>query len=160
MNYQAIERGAEVIEVKVPEEWKDLPDESPIYYEQDDAPEFISQVVRVMNAQEGDKLPVSTFKGREDGTFPSGTSKYEKRGIAVTVPVWIPENCTQCNQCAYACPHAVIRPFLLTNEELANAPSGTKSIKGSGATKRIQLFITSKCFRLHRLRSMCKCLPC
>ena len=135
MNYQAIERGAEVIEVKVPEEWKDLPDESPIYYEQDDAPEFISQVVRVMNAQEGDKLPVSTFKGREDGTFPSGTSKYEKRGIAVTVPVWIPENCTQCNQCAYACPHAVIRPFLLTNEELANAPSGTKSIKGSGATK-------------------------
>ncbi|HHW59401.1 MAG: pyruvate:ferredoxin (flavodoxin) oxidoreductase [Bacteroidales bacterium] len=135
MNYQAIERGAEVVEVQVPEEWKNLPDEDPICYPQDDAPEFISQVARVMNAQEGDKLPVSTFKGMEDGTFPTGTSKYEKRGIAVTIPVWLPENCTQCNQCAYVCPHAVIRPFLLTDEELANAPAGTKSIKGSGATK-------------------------
>lgn len=135
MNYQAIERGAEVVEVQVPEEWKNLPDEDPICYPQDDAPEFISQVARVMNAQEGDNLPVSTFKGMEDGTFPTGTSKYEKRGIAVTIPVWLPENCTQCNQCAYVCPHAVIRPFLLTDEELANAPAGTKSIKGSGATK-------------------------
>ena len=74
-----------------------------------------------MNRQEGDKLPVSTFVGREDGVFPHGTAAYEKRGIAVEVPHWIMENCIQCNQCSYVCPHAVIRPFLLDEEEKKNA---------------------------------------
>ena len=94
MNYQAIERGAEVVEVQVPEEWKNLPDEDPICYPQDDAPEFISQVARVKKAQEGDKKPLSKYKGNEDATINTGTSKYEKRGIAVTIPVWLPENCS------------------------------------------------------------------
>ncbi len=75
------------------------------------------------------------FNGREDGTFPAGTTAYEKRGIAVKVPEWIPENCIQCNQCSYVCPHAAIRPFLLTEEEVANAPEGTEVITGKGGTK-------------------------
>jgi pyruvate-ferredoxin/flavodoxin oxidoreductase len=85
-------------------------------------PEFIKNVVNPINALKGDDLPVSAFIDREDGTFPAGTTAFEKRGIAVTVPEWIPENCIQCNQCAYVCPHAVIRPFLLDDKELAGAP--------------------------------------
>jgi len=89
-----------------------------------------------INFMKGDDLPVSAFAGREDGTFPSGTSQYEKRGIAVNVPEWQPNECIQCNQCSYVCPHASIRPFLLTEEELKNAPEGTKTIKGiPGALK-------------------------
>jgi pyruvate-ferredoxin/flavodoxin oxidoreductase len=89
-----------------------------------------------MNAMKGDDLPVSAFKGREDGTFPSGTAAYEKRGIAVNVPEWQPNECIQCNQCSYVCPHAAIRPFLLTDEELKNAPEGTQTIQGiPGALK-------------------------
>ncbi|MEI3153792.1 MAG: 4Fe-4S dicluster domain-containing protein [Odoribacter sp.] len=80
-----------------------------------------------MNAQKGDELPVSAFNGYEDGTFPAGTSKYEKRGIAVNVPEWQVQNCIQCNQCAYVCPHAAIRPFLLNDEELTAAPAGTQT---------------------------------
>jgi pyruvate-ferredoxin/flavodoxin oxidoreductase len=91
-----------------------------------------------INAQNGDSLPVSAFTGREDGTFPAGTSAYEKRGIAVHVPEWIPENCIQCNQCSYVCPHAVIRPFLMTEEEVNNAPEGTVTLKGIGGTKDYQ----------------------
>ncbi|MDE6451947.1 MAG: 4Fe-4S dicluster domain-containing protein, partial [Odoribacter sp.] len=90
-------------------------------------PEFIRNIVDVMNAQKGDNLPVSAFNGYEDGTFPSGTAKYEKRGIAVNVPEWQVENCIQCNQCAYVCPHAAIRPFLLTEGELSAAPAGTQT---------------------------------
>src|SRR5690554_2342225 len=85
-----------------------------------------------MNAQEGDSLPVSAFLGREDGTFPMGTSAFEKRGIAVNVPEWNIENCIQCNQCSYVCPHAVIRPFLVTEEEMANAPEGFEAKKAMG----------------------------
>ncbi len=89
-----------------------------------------------MNAMKGDDLPVSAFTGREDGTFPSGTSQYEKRGIAVNVPEWQPNECIQCNQCSYVCPHAAIRPFLMTEEELKNAPEGTQTIQGiPGALK-------------------------
>ena len=85
-------------------------------------PEFINNVVRPINAQDGDLLPVSTFVGIEDGTWQQGTAKYEKRGVAAFVPEWNAENCIQCNKCAYVCPHASIRPFLLNEEELSNAP--------------------------------------
>jgi pyruvate-ferredoxin/flavodoxin oxidoreductase len=95
-----------------------------------DLPEFIRDVVEPINAMKGDDLPVSAFAGREDGTFPAGTAAYEKRGIAVNVPEWQPDECIQCNQCSYVCPHAVIRPFLLTDDELAKAPEGTTTIQG------------------------------
>jgi pyruvate-ferredoxin/flavodoxin oxidoreductase len=95
-------------------------------------PDFIRNVVDIINAQKGDDLPVSTFKGIEDGTFPAGTTAFEKRGIAVDVPEWVPENCIQCNQCAYVCPHAAIRPFLVNEEELAGVPAGTETIKANG----------------------------
>ncbi len=123
MNFAAVEAGGKNVEkVEVPVEWKDIKVEK----ETVDAnrPEYITKIVDVMNAQKGDDLPVSTFVGAEDGTFRAGTAAYEKRGIAVKVPEWVPENCIQCNQCAYVCPHAAIRPFLLTEEEIAAAPEG------------------------------------
>ncbi len=123
MNFAAVEAGGKNVEkVEVPVEWKDIEVEK----ETVDAnrPEYITKIVDVMNAQKGDDLPVSTFVGAEDGTFRAGTAAYEKRGIAVKVPEWVPENCIQCNQCAYVCPHAAIRPFLLTEEEIAAAPEG------------------------------------
>ena len=126
MNYAAVDAGGKeenLIKVEIPADWKNLPDE--MLAENEARPEFIRKVVDVMNAQKGDDLPVSAFLGREDGTFPSGTSKFEKRGIAVNIPEWQVENCIQCNQCAYVCPHASIRPFLMTEEELAAAPAGT-----------------------------------
>jgi pyruvate-ferredoxin/flavodoxin oxidoreductase len=128
MNYAAVDRGTEVHQVEVPAGWSDIK----VTAEKDtrNIPDFIREVMEPMNAMKGDDLPVSAFKGREDGTFPSGTSEYEKRGIAVNVPEWQPENCIQCNQCAYVCPHAVIRPFLLTEDELAKAPEETKTIQG------------------------------
>mgnify|MGYP002682429683 FL=1 len=130
MNYAAVDRGGDVIKVEIPAEWANIQ----IEVEKDERPlpEFIKKVVEPMNAQKGDDLPVSVFLDREDGTFPAGTTKYEKRGIAVTVPEWIPENCIQCNQCAYICPHAAIRPFLLTAEEAASAPEGTTTLKAVG----------------------------
>ena len=139
MNYQAVDRGGDVVEIEVPEEWKNIVVKEEKH--NDNVPEFIKNVVEVMDAQEGDTLPVSAFVGREDGTFPAGTAKYEKRGIAVEVPEWIAENCTQCNQCAYVCPHACIRPFLLTDEEKANAPEGTTTQKGKGPIKEYEFRI-------------------
>ncbi|MBN2727762.1 MAG: pyruvate:ferredoxin (flavodoxin) oxidoreductase [Bacteroidales bacterium] len=133
MNNAAVDKGGEVIEIPVPAEWKSL--EVTADAIDNSKPEFIRNVADVINRQDGDSLPVSAFKGREDGTFPSGTTKYEKRGIAVNVPEWIADNCIQCNQCSYVCPHAAIRPFLLTDEELNNAPAGTLTVKGNGATK-------------------------
>ncbi len=126
MNYAAVDAGGKegnLVKVNVPAEWKSLPDEMPGH--SGDRPEFIRNLVDVMNAQNGDDLPVSAFNGIEDGTFPMGTAKFEKRGIAINVPEWQVENCIQCNQCAYVCPHAAIRPFLMTNEELSAAPAGT-----------------------------------
>ncbi len=126
MNYAAVDAGGKegnLVKVNVPAEWKSLPDEMPGH--SGDRPEFIRNIVDVMNAQKGDDLPVSAFNGIEDGTFPMGTAKFEKRGIAINVPEWQVENCIQCNQCAYVCPHAAIRPFLMTNEELSAAPVGT-----------------------------------
>ncbi len=90
-----------------------------------DIPDFVKNVVEPINNLAGDDLPVSAFAGREDGTFPAGTSQYEKRGIAVNVPEWIAENCIQCNQCAYVCPHAAIRPFLIDEKEAKALPEGT-----------------------------------
>ena len=128
MNYDAIDKGGEVTKVEIPAEWAGIkvvakPDTR-------DIPEFVRNVMEPMNAMKGDDLPVSAFVGREDGTFPSGTAAYEKRGIAVNVPEWQPKECIQCNQCSYVCPHASIRPFLLTEEELAKAPAGTETLTG------------------------------
>jgi len=127
MNYAAVEAGGNnVVKVDVPAEWKNLVIKS----ENDDTdrPAYITNIVDVINAQKGDDLPVSTFLGSEDGTFMSGTAAYEKRGIAVNVPEWQAENCIQCNQCAYVCPHAAIRPFLIDTDEMAKLPNGTKSL--------------------------------
>ncbi|MDR2587208.1 MAG: pyruvate:ferredoxin (flavodoxin) oxidoreductase [Coriobacteriales bacterium] len=130
MNYAAVEEGIRAFEqVEVPASWATATDDGSAGRE---LPEFIEEVLIPMNRQEGDSLPVSAFAGREDGTFPSGTSAYEKRGVAVTVPVWHPESCTQCNQCAFVCPHASIRPVLVTDEELAAAPEGFAAVKALG----------------------------
>jgi len=120
MNYAAIDAGIDaVVEITVPSEWANAAD---VVVAKKDVPDFIKNVVYVMNAQEGDKLPVSVFAGREDGTFPQGTSQYEKRGIAVDIPIWDSAKCIQCNQCSLVCPHAAIRPFLLDESEAAKAP--------------------------------------
>ena len=117
MNNAAVDKGGEeVSEVKIPAEWKKM-DVKPAK-KRDDVPEFIRDIVFPINAQKGDDLPVSAFLNREDGTFPAGTTAYEKRGIAVHVPEWQMEHCIQCNQCAYVCPHAVIRPFLMDDDEM------------------------------------------
>ncbi|MEI7675954.1 MAG: pyruvate:ferredoxin (flavodoxin) oxidoreductase [Bacteroidales bacterium] len=120
MNYAAVDRGGELEKVEIPAEWAKLDFAFSIV--NNDAPEFIQKIVRPINAQVGNDLPVSAFKGREDGTWDQGTAKYEKRGVASRVPVWIAENCIQCNQCAYVCPHAAIRPFVLDAAEQAKAP--------------------------------------
>jgi pyruvate-ferredoxin/flavodoxin oxidoreductase len=130
MNIASIDKGSEVTQVPVPAEWKNIKVEAT--KANTDVPEFIANVVEPINAQRGDDLPVSAFLGREDGTFPCGTTSYEKRGIAVNVPLWIPENCIQCNQCSYVCPHAAIRPFLMDEAEVKNAPAGTDTLKANG----------------------------
>ncbi len=130
MNYAAVDCGNEVTKVEIPAEWANIEVKKAVL--KSDVPEFIQKVVEPINNQNGDDLPVSAFIGYEDGTLPSGTARYEKRGIAVNVPQWVPENCIQCNQCAYVCPHAAIRPFLLDEKELAGAPADTKTIKANG----------------------------
>ncbi len=130
MNYGAVDRGGEVVKVQIPAEWATITSEDE--KARTDVPEFISKVVWAINAQKGNNLPVSAFKGREDGTWDQGTAAYEKRGVASHVPVWIPENCIQCNQCAYVCPHAAIRPFVLDEKEQANAPADMKMLKATG----------------------------
>jgi len=128
MNYAAVDKGTEVVKVDIPAEWADIKVEKK--KDTRNIPDFIRDVAEPINRMKGDDLPVSAFVGREDGSFPSGTAAYEKRGIAVNVPEWQPEECIQCNQCSYVCPHGVIRPFLLTEEEAAKAPEGTKTIQG------------------------------
>ncbi len=132
MNYAAVEKGGDVTKVEVPQQWASL---NPAPAVGRDVPEFVRNIVEPIEALRGDNLPVSAFNGREDGTWDAGTSQYEKRGVAVNVPEWQAENCIQCNQCAYVCPHAAIRPFLLTEEEAAAAPAGTETKQGVGATK-------------------------
>jgi len=140
MNYAAVDQGGDAItKIDIPSEWKNLNGEVILGTKRgDDVPDFIKKVMDPINALKGDELPVSAFVGREDGTFPAGTAQYEKRGVATHVPKWIAENCIQCNQCAYVCPHACIRPFLATDEEVANAPEGTNFIQGIGKTKEYQ----------------------
>ena len=133
MNYDAIDAGAkQVVEIEVPESWKSCEDEGLFTPEvkggKDDVVAFVKNIQSKVNAQEGNTLPVSTFTDYADGSTPSGSAAYEKRGIAVDIPVWQSENCIQCNRCAYVCPHAVIRPVALTEDELAKAPEGTKAI--------------------------------
>ncbi len=133
MNYAAVDAGLSgLVKIDVPESWKDAKD-----IDKEDAkrilPEYVEKLLVPMNALKGDSLPVSVFAGREDGTAPLGTSKFEKRGVAIDVPEWDPTKCIQCNQCSYVCPHACIRPFLLTEEEAANAPESYITKKAAGA---------------------------
>ncbi len=131
MNFIAVEKGINaLVKIDVPAYWKDaVEDEAAV---DSDVPDFIKNVLIPMTRQEGDTLPVSTFVGREDGHFPMGTSAYEKRGVAVHVPEWQIDNCIQCNHCSYVCPHAAIRPILVTDEELKNAPESFKTKKAIG----------------------------
>jgi len=131
MNFAAVEKGGDVTRVKVDAAWSKLGADTQKKDGQA-VPEFVRNVVEPINSLAGDDLPVSAFAGREDGTFPSGTAQYEKRGVAVDVPEWIPENCTQCNQCAYVCPHAVIRPFLIDKEEASSLPEGIETLDAVG----------------------------
>lgn len=133
MNYEAIEAGINsIVKIQVPEDWKNAEDSK--NHSIGDVPKFIKEICEPMNKLQGDKLPVSTFidNGAGDGTFMAGTTAYEKRGIAVNVPEWLPENCIQCNQCSYVCPHATIRPFLLNEKEAADAPEAFKLLKTKG----------------------------
>ncbi len=118
-NYQAVDRGSEYTQLTVDPAWSNLVVEDKAV---DNTPAFINDIVRPINAQDGDLLPVSAFKDNADGTWENGTSKYEKRGVSAFVPKWNPETCIQCNKCAYVCPHAAIRPFLLNADELAASP--------------------------------------
>ncbi len=130
MNHEAIVEGEKNIkEIAVPADWKTATD---VQRETADVPAFVKNILEPCNKQMGDKIPVSTFAGMVDGHLPQGMAAYEKRGIAVDVPQWIPENCIQCNQCSLVCPHAVIRPFVLNETEMANAPAGMKHKKMIG----------------------------
>ncbi len=134
MNCKAVDQGADALhKVEVKAEWANAQNKDKVKaYANNPLPElsYVTSILNPVNAQKGDFLPVSTFVGYEDGTVPNGTAAYEKRNIAVMVPKWKKENCIQCNQCAYVCPHATIRPFLATDEELKNAPAGYETIKG------------------------------
>lgn len=134
MNHAAIDAGLDaIVKIDVPDSWKDAKEDGKIE-ENMDVPDFIKNICEPMNKLEGNKLPVSAFVNADmtDGTFMVGTTAYEKRGIAVNVPEWIPENCIQCNQCSYVCPHATIRPFLINEKEKENAPEGMKIIPANG----------------------------
>ena len=129
MNYAAVDRGGEIQKVEIPSEWAELDCTTDFVFEHNaDDPEFINKVMRPMVAQCGNDLPLSAFKDIVDGTFPAGTTAYEKRGVATVVPEWNPANCIQCNQCALVCPHAAIRPVVMTDAEMKKAPKGMKSI--------------------------------
>ena len=132
MNNAAVDKGGDVTKIDVPKEWskikiKEVKDER-------DLPDFIKNVFEPINQLKGDDLPVSAFVGREDGTFPAGSTAYEKRGVAVNVPEWVSENCIQCNQCSYVCPHGCIRPFLMDEKETKGLPKGTTTIEAKPKT--------------------------
>ncbi len=136
MNHSAIDAGVTgITEVKVPAAWKNASDDKAPFVatgKRADLVKFVNEIEIPVNKQQGDRLPVSTFADMADGTFPQGSAAYEKRGIAVDVPEWLPENCIQCTFCAYVCPHAVNRPFVMTAEEAAAAPAGTKNADMTG----------------------------
>jgi len=132
MNYKAVDKALDALKkVEVPAKWAEASTEAAATQE-DERPEFIKNVLDPIAKQKGDDLPVSTFVGREDGHFPQGTTAYEKRNIAINIPEWQIDNCIQCTQCSLACPHASIRPFLLNEEEVANAPEGFDGKKAIG----------------------------
>ena len=140
-NYAAVDRGGEYKQLPVDPAWANLADD--VVAENND-PEFINRVVRPINAQDGDSLTVKDFIDRPDGVWEQGTAKYEKRGVAAYVPNWIPENCIQCNKCAFVCPHASIRPFVLTEEEAGKAPFGAeRTIPALGTAFKGMSFIQS-----------------
>ncbi len=126
-NYAAVDRGGEYKELPVDPAWAQL-DREMVAAHAAEEPEFITNVMRPINAQNGDLLPVSAFKGIEDGTWPQGTAAYEKRGVSAFVPTWNADNCTQCNKCAFVCPHACIRPFVMTDEEAAGLDAATLTV--------------------------------
>ena len=136
MNYAAIDAGAQqVVKIDVPEDWKNAEDEvlGTVYTEgREDIVDFVNNIQKAVSAQEGNNLAVSQFLKYQSGNTPSGTAAYEKRSIAVDVPCWNPDGCIQCNQCSYVCPHAVIRPVILTEEEAANAPADMKLKDATG----------------------------
>nr|WP_330377651.1 pyruvate:ferredoxin (flavodoxin) oxidoreductase [Cellulosilyticum ruminicola] len=130
MNYKAVEAGfTSLVKVEVPANWADTADEE---VKVSHKPDFIKNIVEHINRLEGDNLPVSAFNGYEDGTFPAGTAAYEKRGIGINVPEWKVDTCIQCNQCAFVCPHACIRPVLVSEEEMQNAPESFEAKKAIG----------------------------
>ena len=135
-NYAAVDRGGEYKELVVDAAWANLPADEVVA---NNDPEFINNVVRPINAQNGDLLPVSAFKGYDDGTWPQGTSAYEKRGVSAFVPTWEADNCIQCNKCAYVCPHACIRPFVMNDEEAAGFNAPTLEIKAPAAIKGMKV---------------------
>jgi len=151
MNYAAIDSGeAGLIKVEVSKEWSKLDGGPLVVSSHYIGSDFVENFAKVVNAAKGDTLPVSIFTNREDGTFENGTTKYEKRAIATMVPQWIEENCIQCNQCSFECPHSVIRPFLLDEKEFENAPAGVKAhnldatgkgLKDKGLKFKIQVSI-------------------
>ncbi len=130
LNYKAIDAGVDaLVAINVPAAWADAVStekKAAATGEREELVNFVNNIVTPVSLMDGDKLPVSAFKGMEDGTFPQGSAAYEKRGVAVDVPVWVPENCVQCNNCAFVCPHAAIRPFAMTEDEAAKAPASTK----------------------------------
>lgn len=130
MNYTAVDKGiTDIHEIKISPSWAGAKDDEKVKLE---APEYIESLLIPMSRQEGDNIPVSAFDGNEDGTFPHGTSAYEKRGVAIDLPEWQPENCIQCNQCSFVCPHASIRPVLLNKDEQKNAPKEFKTVPATG----------------------------
>lgn len=136
MNWKAIDAGVNaIVKVDVPESWKNLDTtqaEEQITGDRPELVKFVKNILQPAALMDGDSLPVSVFMDHADGTFPQGSAAYEKRGVAVDVPMWIPENCIQCNQCAYVCPHATIRPFVLNENEAKNAPENTKMVQMKG----------------------------
>ena len=142
MNFAAVERGGEYTKVETPADWKDITAKFENPNAARLAPDFVKHIADVVNAQAGDTLPVSAFNEWVDGTIPAGTSAYEKRGIAVNVPEWQADKCIQCNTCAFVCPHAAIRPFLLTDEEAAAAPEGIKLSQGKAVFKEYKYGIS------------------
>ena len=136
MNYKAIDAGVDaIVKIDVPASWKDAKAEAKASEVKTNRPEmvkFVNEILKPVGMMQGDSLPVSVFADMADGTFPQGSSAFEKRGVAVDVPEWIPENCIQCNQCAYVCPHATIRPFAMSKAEADAAPASTKKVQMKG----------------------------
>ena len=142
MNYAAVDRGGEYIKVQVPDEWSQITAKFEVPNGNRLAPEFVQNIANTVNSQCGDTLPVSSFVDYSDGTMPAGTTAFEKRGVAVMVPSWDADKCIQCNNCAFVCPHAVIRPFLLTEEEAEKAPKELKLTQGKAVLKDYKFAIS------------------